>query len=55
MKTNKVVEKIENLVGRKLNSEEVYAIRYINDEGWEDVGPVMREVLGLIEEATKKV
>lgn len=54
MLTSEVVAKIERIVGRKLDKEEVYAIRTINDEGWKEMGPVMREVFGLIEEAATK-
>lgn len=54
MRTTEVIKKIEEVVGRKLNKEEIFAITDINDEGWEDVGPVMREILGLIIEASTK-
>jgi hypothetical protein len=55
MRTSEVIKKIENVVGRELNSNEKYAISELNDEGWEDVAPGMREILDLIVEASKKV
>lgn len=51
MMTVEVVKKIEQIIERKLSSEEVYAVTHINDEGWKEISPVMRAVMTIIESA----